>query len=204
MVFTILSTVSLMLFVAVVVLWVRSYFVVDEMEYGYFDHQPYTGVERLRQGCVFHLGHADGRYRLAKLMKGWVEWPEQRQAGPGPNGERWVLTHPPSGWITGHPDDWSSSFKRGRMLTFEYGTHYSPTAPTLRWFLTFPDFEPAVAAGVLPTVWVLRASRVRRRSRRGLCAVCGYDVSAMPERCPECGAVAAEEPGGAARAGGGA
>jgi hypothetical protein len=189
--FRMLSALSLLVFVAVVVLWVRGYFVADELEYGYFDHQPYTRVERLGHGCVLHLGHVSGRYRLAKLMKRTVEWPEQRHFGPGPNGERWVLAHPPSGWITGHPDDWSSSFKRGRVLTFEYGTHYSPTAPTLRWFVTFPDFVPAVATAVLPALWLVRALRVRRRSRHGLCPTCGYDVRATPERCPECGHVTA-------------
>ena len=46
-----------------------------------------------------------------------------------------------------------------------------------------------MALAVLPTIWLFRKLRSRRRLAAGLCPVCGYDLRATPDRCPECGAV---------------
>jgi hypothetical protein len=54
---------------------------------------------------------------------------------------------------------------------------------------------PLAATAAPPALWCLlhwrRRSRLRR-SARGLCPECGYDLRATPGRCPECGAVPAK------------
>jgi hypothetical protein len=59
------------------------------------------------------------------------------------------------------------------------------------FLLTMPFYWPLAAASLLPAawllVWVISYRRQDRRKRLGLCLNCGYDLRASEGRCPECG-----------------
>jgi hypothetical protein len=58
------------------------------------------------------------------------------------------------------------------------------------WFFAPPV---AVVGAVLATFATARRLRMSSRADDGLCVKCGYDLTATPNRCPECGAVASKE-----------
>jgi len=60
-------------------------------------------------------------------------------------------------------------------------------------WVIIPFWLPVLVFGISPGIGVFRFVRTRRRrkyrSSHGLCAHCGYDLRATPDRCPECGSV---------------
>lgn len=46
---------------------------------------------------------------------------------------------------------------------------------------------PLLLSAILPACWLIRKWIRGRRKPAGVCRVCGYDLRASKERCPECG-----------------
>jgi len=53
--------------------------------------------------------------------------------------------------------------------------------------IAVPAWSLVLLSGALPAWMSAGFYRSVRRSRRGFCSRCGYDLRATPERCPECG-----------------
>ncbi len=63
---------------------------------------------------------------------------------------------------------------------------YVPEYLTM-FVIQFPMWVFTIVFLIPPTVWLIAFFRRRKRERVGHCAVCGYDLRATPDRCPECG-----------------
>jgi hypothetical protein len=57
--------------------------------------------------------------------------------------------------------------------------------------LMIPHWLLALLSALLPAFWLIAELPRRRRRGAGHCPSCGYDLRASPERCPECGTMAA-------------
>jgi hypothetical protein len=157
--FTILSALSLLLCVATCVLWVRSKSRLD-------------GVQRATEGIYREVFSHDGAVWLGRA---------------GPIHHRFS-----SGWSalaigeddTDHLPSQMLNAVGDRRNGWGFQAVTSPASTSLH---AVPDWCLVVALAFPQSVWLFRRFRYRRASRLGLCAACGYDLRATPDRCPECG-----------------
>jgi hypothetical protein len=66
--------------------------------------------------------------------------------------------------------------------------YLSTTGPFPLRSIYFPHWFLALLFAILPALYLRGRLRSHRRVREGCCPVCGYDLRATPDRCPECGA----------------
>ncbi len=175
-IFNAITVLSLLLSVALMIVWARSQWVWDCFDY--YEKPGSCDVLQISHGIV-------GLYR-------------ERNGATSPELDRplgylshkqdyhWGLMGMPWGPITPSPK-WSH-FEH--FLLWIWTADYRPSLPARYWEAQFPMW-PLIALTYLPSAcWLLpiwRRKLQRRRERAGLCGRCGYDLRATPTRCPECG-----------------
>jgi hypothetical protein len=98
-----------------------------------------------------------------------------------------VAVDPSEQYVEVEPTSWF------RRLGFDYFPFQrSPTG----WSVAFcvPVWCLTLITAMTPGLAVIWWSQRRRRSARGLCVSCGYDLRGTPERCPECGTAPRRQP----------
>lgn len=166
--FTILSALSLLLFVAVCVLWLRSYFRADS----------------------YYSGGDDGTLLYVESGRGFVSVMRTSMDPQFTSKEtKWASSELPSYPMWGRPSTLA------QRLGFWSMTAQGYHGLSCRWIV--PCWFLSVLTCVLPGGWLIGHGRRRQRQRRiaaGLCVRCGYDLRSTPDRCPECGHVASPPP----------
>jgi hypothetical protein len=170
---TLAAVASLVLCIATVTLWVRSYWREDivtlERASSIAKQRKQWRLWSLRGGIRFEY-ERDGAWFI-------VERPSLRY-GAVPrefSGYPYRSASPPAQKfrLLGFQlfvENWTDSWGPAHATSF--------VAPWLAFVLAF---------GTAPLLVAVR--RYRSHARQGRCRTCGYDLRATPERCPECGAV---------------
>ena len=184
-----LTLTSLLLCVAVVALWVRSYWATAAVQRGRGAEEAgqtrYVTWSAYSAGGVMSLGRAEVRTEITALSE--AQMAEFRSMRPD---FRWSFA--------GEVQDLRAVPRRAHSLRRFLGVDVVAfTAPSGKGMLRYvdvvaPHWMAASASAVLPALWLVGARRRRRTRLRvvtGLCPRCGYDLRATPGRCPECGTI---------------
>jgi hypothetical protein len=160
------TVLSLVLCVATVAAWVRSYRVRDDLSWTRENSRQMLNVVTYRGGLWAAVITARARDKLARPGARWL------QIAPASYAE--LVTQATLFNRFGFAlDDFQDTALAARGLACPF------------WFIM-------LLTAILPAARLAGWRRRRRQARRlgmggGLCRHCGYDCRATPERCPECG-----------------
>jgi hypothetical protein len=164
--FTILSALSLLLFVAVVVVWVRSYFRVDELSRRSYEEGTIDFARiRSQEGIIYYWRIVLRAERPADVI--FFNWSRNPTT---------MVAEIPDAWHD-RRSHWPGLWIKREIVRDEGGiseAHYEIRASY--WLFA------AAAALISSAPLALVARRLSRlqRTRRGRCYLCGYDVRATP------------------------
>jgi len=167
------STVSLILLLGIGALWVRSYRTADQVAWS--RPKDLVGFNSDSGGLWLYHG---SRYMPSNDPNGFIHR----------SGDPTIETLRPI-------DRFDNGTELGLFETEAWGTEFHG-AITPDWvvcgvLLLLIFHQPLASAVVRSHRRSLERKREKQRTR-GLCPICGYDLRASPERCPECGKLASQ------------
>jgi hypothetical protein len=183
--FNVVSSLSLLLFIVAMTLWIRSYWVGDYLHWVDANSHPNDALYRQS----YMAASAKGGIQIQSTYEAWGAF-----AGTLNVGIRY-------GWLQRAPESYprytpvySGAPNFVRTFTF---AGFQIVLP-IKAFSQSGYFERTVSITVpIPAIVVITAlmpfRRLRlylRQRKPGHCPRCGYDLRATPDRCPECGYIA--------------
>lgn len=174
---TILAVLSTIIFLAAIGMWGRSYLRVDELSYARYQ---INGSE-----TYHHLIASGGSVRYVYERHEPFEAVGRLPFFPP---DVMAVRSRAIRSTSAFADDTTAGFAIERedgiiKLNGETALRLLVTISIPYWFI-------ALLSLPIPLLALRRWRRERRESREGLCPVCGYNLRASPDRCPECGTAA--------------
>ena len=171
--FTVATALSLLLCLLTAVLWVRSYAHYDFAVHGVETSETVANTFEVSSGegvIEFAATHYDSMDDDIRLHGSHTHWYLHSEPTVSREDELHNQFVGKTGWHTGR-----------------IGYGYEGGGGVQERRLCVPHWGLAGLALVLPVCWTTHRLRSRRRRYRGQCQICGYDLRATPDRCPECG-----------------
>ena len=181
--FPILSTLSLLLSVAVVLLWLRSMLVGDTFYRHYFQDEGGFTMWNMDLVVIGRGGVAFQRRVYPRSPAGPI--PLRPQYGPWPFHRTMRPEYPYFTYL--HKPKLGFVWVRSEQRHPNGGTSRDVQLVVPFWAILLLVLPPALLT-------VRRHVILARRKRLGLCPACNYDLRATPDRCPECGTTTATSP----------
>ena len=201
--FSIASAVSLLLCVATVALWERSYFTADILMVGLTPKWELAccSIDGRVNFCLGLLTEISRGQRIRLASTSFPIPPESDSDGPVPG----FFDHFGESVYFEDGRMWGQSEYHGfpilifRAIPPNWLFTTPPTPKIKTWFISPRDWQLVLVLVILPALSLARFLRTRARIAKGNCLTCGYNLTANTSGvCPECGTPVPQKKSGTA------
>ena len=185
---------SLLMGIGTAVVWVRSYWRMDGIIWIHRSLgenrliRTRSGISSFRGGCLLYFEHVDASGAdVTDILNNDSQWHPRSLEFWSDSFADVDSTDKNQPWRTTYLSKPTSPAPLGFQSGWTHGVYRHTNWSNLE--VAIPYWFPVTIFAV-PALW--RAVRNRRRLRHGRdghCLVCGYDLRATPDRCPECGTI---------------
>jgi hypothetical protein len=193
------AALSLLVFAATSVLYVRSYWRGDNLRWLKKNYQQLNnGTDQIPRSILGINARSEvGCFAVSRDFGLVGQGPMIDYVDPGPDGFSYWTNSPDPAWLIQPrplPFSGPASWHHWKIGNLQYTSLSDANGQSYYFSVPWPYL--ALLAGLLPAasgIKLIRRRKAIREAQKKHCRVCGYDLRATPDRCPECGAIPPKE-----------